>query len=129
MSRNGTIIVKLPYPFKILGATFFPKREIGFSFDQRMLFDLLQNNSIDLPDHGKWIKETPQNVVVLETLYAGAQSFLEKKRKKDNFTKKGLAQAIMEADEGVIKSIVDCWKNSEQLGYKKLPGKKKAEKH
>ena len=126
--RNGTILVKLPYPVKIGFITFSIKRKIGFSFDQRGLFNLLHNNNIDLPNHSKWLKETPKNVIVFETLFASAQSYCMELRVKDNFTKKGLSKAIFEADEPIVNEIMQCWKDSESFGFKRIPGKKKAVK-
>ena len=123
---NGTIEIKLPYPHKVGFITMFFKRKIGFSFNQRSMFQLLENNDIDLPNHNVWLKDTPQSVVILETIYAGAQSYCIGLRKKDNFTKIGLSKALTEAGEDVIKQITDCWQQSEQLGYRKMPGKKKA---
>jgi len=125
LMRNGTIEIKLPYPIRWGFIRFYIKRKIGFSFDQRSLFQLLQNNNIDLPQHSKWLKETSQAVIVLETLYAGAQSYCIERRVRDNFTKKGLSLAMSEAGEEVTSKIVDCYMKSEKLGYKKMPGKKK----
>lgn len=122
---NGTIEIKLPYPHKMGFITMFVKRNIGFSFDQRSLYQLLENNKIDLPKHKGWLKNTPQSVIIFETIYAGAQSYRIRLRKKDNFTKIGLSKALTEAGQDVIKQITDCWQKSEQLGYKKIPGKKK----
>jgi hypothetical protein len=93
------------------------------------MFQLLQNNKIDLPNHTDWLKKTPQGVVILETLYAGAQSYCIERRIKDNFTKKGLEKALHEAGEETVAKLVKCWQDSEQLGYKKIPGKKKANKN
>jgi len=125
---NGTIEIKLPYPIRVGFIRFFVKRKIGFSFDQLSLFRVLENNNIDLPDHSKWLKETNQSKIVIETLYAGAQSYCIHRRKKDNFTRKGLALALSEAGEEVTAKIVDCYMKSEKLGYKKIPVKKKAVK-
>jgi hypothetical protein len=127
--RNGTIKVKLSYPVKFGFIAFWIKKEIGFSFNQRAMFNILENNKIDLPNHSEWLKNTPKGVVVLETLFAGAQSYREGLRLKDNFSKKGLLSALTEADKSTMDSIVKCWQDSEQLGYKRLPGKKKAKKH
>jgi len=124
--RNGTIEIKLPYPHRIGFISININRKIGFSFDQRSMFQLLQNNDIDLNNHSEWLKKTPQGKVVLETLYAGAQSYCIERRKKDNFTKQGLSKALHEAGEEVVERLVKCWKDSEQLGYKKIPSKKKA---
>lgn len=127
--RNGTIILKLPYPIRIGFIRLFIKRKIGFSFDQRSLFQVLQNNNIDLPDHSKWLKETSQSRIVLETLYAGAQSYCIERRVKDNFTKKGLSLALSEAGEDVTSKIIDCYMKAEKLGHKEMPGKKKVVKY
>jgi len=125
---NGTIEIKLPYPVKVGFIRLFFKRKIGFSFDQRSLFQVLQNNNIDLPQHSKWLKETSQSKIVIETIYAGAQSYCIERRRKDNFTRKGLALALSEAGEEVTQKIVKCYMDSEKLGYKKIPVKKKAVK-
>jgi len=128
--RNGTIKIKLPYPIKLgFGFSKFVKRTVGFSFDQRSMFQLLQNNKIDLPNHAKWLKKTPQGVVILETLYAGAQSYCIERRIKDNFTKEGFSKALHEAGEETVAKLVKRWQDSEQLGNKKIPGKKKAVSH
>ena len=125
--RNGTIVLKLSYPIRIGFMTFWTKRKIGFSFDQRALFNLLVNNDIDLPNHSDWMKKTPQGIVVSETVFASAQSYRENLRKKDNFTKEGLTKALNESKEQLEK-IIQCWTDSEQLGFKKMPGKKKVAK-
>jgi len=124
--RNGTIEIKLPYPVKLGPVYFNRKRMIGFSFDQRCLFNVLQNNDIDLQNHGKWLKETDRTVIVSETLFAGAQSYCQERRVKDNFTKQGLVRAIASATDQERQQIIDCYMQSEKLGYKRLPGKKKA---
>jgi hypothetical protein len=107
--RNGTIKIKLPYPIKLgFGFSRFVKREIGFSFDQRSMFQLMQNNNIDLPTHTKWLKKTPKNIIVAETLFAGAQSYCIERRIKDNFTKTGLSKALQEAGEETLNKLVKC---------------------
>ena len=123
--RNGTIEIKLPYPIRLGFISFFVNRKIGFSFDQRSMFNLLENNEIDLPNHSDWLKKTPKGVIVLEQLFAGAQSYCEHRRIKDNFTKKGLSLALTEAGSEATDQIIKCYQDSEQLGYRKLSGKKK----
>ena len=125
---SGTIEIKLPYPKKIWLFTYFVKRSIGFSFNQRAIFNLLENNKIDLPQHAKWLKETPQSVVVFETIYAAAQSYCEVRRVNDNFTKKGLEKSLIECSDSDKEAILNCWKESEHLGFKPIPSKKKAAK-
>lgn len=126
--RNGTIEIKLPYPIRWGIISFYRKKKIGFSFDQRSMLQLLENNGIDLNNHSDWLKKTNQSTVILETLYAGAQSYCIARRQRDNFTKKGLSAALTEAGEETVNQLVKCWQNSENLGFKKLPGKKKAVK-
>jgi hypothetical protein len=129
--RNGTIEIRLPYPIKLgFGFSKFVKRTIGFSFDQRSMFQLTKvNNDIDLTGYKQWLKKTPDSLVVFETLYAGAQSYCIERRIKDNFTKKGLEKALNEAGKETVEKLVKCWQDSEQLGNKKIPGKKKAVSH
>lgn len=123
--RNGTIEVELPFMFK-LGIMQFPiRRKIGFSFDQRSMFILLKNNNIDMPGYSKWRKKVNTNTIVSETMFAAAQSYCEERRIKDNFTKKKLLRSFSDCDDKIKELIVKCWKESEELGYKKLPGKKK----
>jgi len=126
---NGTIKLKLPYPRKVGFITFFISREIGFSFDQRTMFQLLRNNDIDLPNHSEWLKNTNQSKVVLETIFAAAQSYCIERREKDNFTKEGLSKSLTEAGEDATNKIVQCWKDAEHFGNKKIPSKKKAVSH
>lgn len=128
MYRNGTIELKLKYPIKFGFIQMNLSRNIGFCFDMQSLFNVLQNNDIDLPNHSKWLKETEKSVVVAETIFGAAQSYCIKNRKKDNFTKKGLIEAFNNASDDVKKSLIDCYMQSEQLGIKKMPGKKKVEK-
>ena len=126
--RNGTIEIRLPYPVRLGFVSFFIKRNIGFSFDQLSMFRLLQNNEIDLPTHSDWLKKTPKSVIASEQIFAAAESYCISRRKKNNFTKEGLAKALNEAGEKVTKRIIDCYMQSEQLGQRKMPGrgKKKA---
>jgi len=104
---------------------FFFKRKIGFSFDQLSMFRLLQNNSIDLPSHSKWIKETPRHKIAAEQIFAAAESYCITRRRKNNFTKEKLSKALIEAGEEVTKKIIDCYMQSEQLGQRKMPGRRK----
>ncbi len=126
--RNGTIEVRLPYPVKFWGVHYFKDRDIGFSFDQRSMLILLKNNNIDMPGYAEWRKKINTNVIISETMFAAAQSYCEERREKDNFTKKGLLSAFNECSEETRELIAQCWKESEELGYKELPGKKKAGK-
>ncbi len=123
--RNGTIEVKLPYPIKFLGGTFHRDRIIGFSFDQRSMLIILKNNNIDMKQFSVWRKKITSNIVVLEFIFAAAQSYCEERRLKDNFTKKGLLHAFNECSNEIRELIANCWKDSEELGYKELPGRKK----
>lgn len=120
------IEVKLPYPVKFGFFRVYISKRIGFSFDQRALFLMLENNDIDLPNHKEWLKKTPQSVVINETLYAAALSYKSRKWEKPNFTKKGLTGAFTEASEETMQKIFKAWKDSEKLGFKDIPSKKKA---
>ena len=123
--KNGTIEVRLPYPFKVGFITIFVKRKIGFSFDQRSIFNLLQNCNIDLPKHGAWLKSTPKGVIVSETIYAAAQSYCIERQMKYNFTKEKLAKSLSEADRAILDSIIKTWKESELFGKREVPTIKK----
>lgn len=127
--RNGTVEVKLPYPIKILGGTFYRNRIIGFSFDQLSMLIILKNNNVDMKKYSAWRKKINNNKFVIETMFAAAQSYCKERRLKDNFTKKGLLHAFDECSNETRELIAACWKDSEELGYKELPGKKKAVKH
>lgn len=125
MRPNSTILVKLKYPVKVGFVSLNLGRKIGFSFNQRTLFNVLENNKIDLPDYKSWLEKKGTAVVTFETIFAAAQSYRQELRKKDNFTKKGLSIAISQADENTISEIMKCWKFSEELGYKKPQKSKK----
>jgi hypothetical protein len=123
--RNGTIEIKLPFPLR-WGIFYIPlKRTIGFSFDQLSMFRLLKNNDIDLPDHQKWLKETSKAIIASEQIFAGAESYCMERRIKNNFTKKELNTALELAGNEATQKIVNCYMDSEQLGYRKMPGKPK----
>jgi hypothetical protein len=123
--RNGTIILPVTYPIRFGFVTFYLKRKIGFSFNQRALFNLLQNNEIDLKNYKEWMESKGRALVMFETMFAGAQSYRQELRRKDNFTKKGLSLALAYAGDNTVNEILECWKQSEQLGYKRITGKKK----
>jgi len=125
MRPNSTILVKLKYPVKVGFVSLNLGRKIGFSFNQRTLFNVLENNKIDLTDYKSWLEKKGTAVVTFETIFAAAQSYRQELRKKDNFTKKGLSIAISQADENTISEIMKCWKFSEELGYKKPQKSKK----
>jgi len=125
MKPNSTVLVRLKYPVKVGIISFNLPRTIGFSFNQRTLFNVLENNEIDLPDYKQWLEKKGVAVVTFETIFAAAQCYREELRKRDNFTKKGLSIAISQADENTIAEIMKCWKFSEELGYKKPEKSKK----
>ncbi len=127
--RNGTIEVRLPYPVKFWGVHYFKDRDIGFSFDQMAMLRMLKNNGIDMPGYAEWRKKTNANIVISETMFAAAESYCMDRFLKPNFTKKGLLSAFNECSEETKELIVQCWKDAEELGYKELPGKKKAVRH
>lgn len=125
---NGTVILSLPYPVRFGFISFTFKRKIGFTFDQRALLLMLNNNNIDLPDHQKWFKKVGQSAVLFETIFAGAQSYSEQHRTKDNFTRKGLQLALSIAGKSASEKIIKCWQDSEALGRRDMPNTKDKKK-
>lgn len=125
----GEIKLKIPYPVKVWFATVNINRDIGFSFDQRAILNLLENNNIDLPGYKEWVDGKTHSFVLCETLFAAAQSYCMKRYIKPNFEKKGLIKGFGELPEEKQTEVIECWTKSETFGFKKMPGKKKAAKH
>jgi len=124
--KVGEIILNLPYPRKIWFLSYFKKREIGFAFNNRALLNLIENNDIDLPSYKKWMQDVGNNIAIMELIYAAAQSYCYIHGVKVNFNKEGLAKSLMEAGNDAMKLIMKAWRDSEELGFRKIPTKKKA---
>jgi len=122
----GEIVIRLPYPYRIGFITVSVKRRVGFSFDQRAIYNLIENNEIDLPDYKKWMDQVGNSVVIREMLFAAACSYAEKHNRRKWVKRDKLTKGFIELPDHVQKSVLDAWTKSESFGYKEFPGKKKA---
>lgn len=117
---TGSIIVKLPYPHKLFGVTISLKRSIGFLFTNLSMFLFRENLGIKTSeDYTKWLKENGDIKLISEILYAAAIAFSMTERRKTNFTKRELLQAINAADEQTRDLLVNAWKMSTDFTDKK----------
>ena len=124
----GEIKIKIPYPVRFGFLTVSVGRRIGFSFDQRSLYNLIENNHIDLDHYKDWMSKTSNGVIIGEMIFAAACSYAEKHTLRKWFKKEKLLKAFIELSESEQSKILETWRKSETFGYKELPttSKKKA---
>ena len=114
---HDQIKLKLPYPVKFLGITFTREREIGFLFTNLYLYEFYDAHGfVDSKQVQEYFNNTPEYIVVSESLYFAAVAYCMKNRIKDNFTKEGLAQAIALLPESEKQKLADTWKKSQTFG-------------
>lgn len=120
INPTGKIIIKLPYPHKILGITISLKRPIGFMFTNLSMYLFRENIGIKTSeDYKEWLTKNGEIKLISEILYAAAIAFCMTERKQNNFTKRGLLQAINGADEQTRDMLVNAWKMSTDFIDKK----------
>lgn len=117
MTPHDTIIVRLPYPYKIFGLTINIPKSFGFSFTNKYKHLMaFHNNWKNSKDYENWMKDRNSTELLNESLYFMAIAYCESNRRKVWFTKDRLKKAISLADEETQTKILNTWKASESFG-------------
>lgn len=112
--------VKLPYPYKIFGVTISIPKKIGFMFTNLAMFIFRENIGIKTSiDYKQWIDKHGELGLVSEILYASACAYSLNEKKKENFCKGKLLQAIDSSDIKVRNKLIEAWKTSTDFNLDK----------
>lgn len=121
---KDSIVVKLPYPHKLLGLTLMINRTIGFTFTNLASFYFREkHNILNSEDYKRFIKEQGESGLVIAMMYASALAYCSDTKQKVNFTEDKIAIAVASASPEIKQQIVNCWKHSQIFGL--VEGKKK----
>lgn len=122
MIPTDSIVLKLPYPVKFLTIG----RSIGFTFTNLSIFLFREANELkDSKDYTDWVNAHGESGLIAEMLYHSACAYCLLNRKKQNFTKSGLAKAIALLSAEKQGQLLGVWKKSEIFGATIKQSKKK----
>lgn len=107
------MILKLQYPYRILGITFVIGRKIGFLFTNLQMFQFRENTGVtDSKKMTEWIEQNGNQQLVNEMLFAAAQAYCMMNKTKENFGKEKLLKAISMSSVEVQARLMKAWEDS-----------------